>query len=404
MTDRALLIGCAPRRWPLGRPPMRLLATTLLLGACLPPITSADPGPATEPGKVELVTTGSRSACALMEDGSVRCWGAGGLVGDGTRSLRVEPVQVKGLSTGVQSLSAGLSHTCALSAAGRVWCWGENARGELGLGTTVPALEPRPVPSLPEVTQVAAGASHTCALLVTGDVRCWGVNDQYQLGGGAPAEASTPVAVEGLVSGIRNLAAGAAHTCAVTANGEVHCWGGNAHGELGLGVASAAPVARPSRVLGLPGPMMMVAAGRFHTCAVSPEGAVWCWGQNEFGALGDDTSLDRSTPVQPVGLPVPVVALSAGAGGTCAVLSGGDAYCWGSNLNGQLGDGTRIHRARPVKVVGLEGRGRMVSYGEEFSCGSTTSLRALCWGKNDQGQLGDGTDTARETPAPVAGL
>jgi alpha-tubulin suppressor-like RCC1 family protein len=99
-----------------------------------------------------------------------------------------------------------------------------------------------------------------------------------------------------------------------------------------------------------------------------------------------------------------VVALSAGAGGTCAVLSGGDAYCWGSNLNGQLGDGTRIHRARPVKVVGLEGKGRMVSYGEEFSCGTTTSLRALCWGKNDEGQLGDGTDTGRETPAPVAGL
>jgi alpha-tubulin suppressor-like RCC1 family protein len=130
---------------------------------------------------------------------------------------------------------------------------------------------------------------------------------------------------------------------------------------------------------------------------------VWCWGQNEFGALGDDTSLDRSSPVQPVGLPGPVVALSAGAGGTCAVLESGDAYCWGSNLNGQLGDGTRIHRARPVKVL-LEGEGRMVSYGEEFSCGTTRSLRALCWGKNDVGQLGDGTDAPREVPAPVVGL
>jgi alpha-tubulin suppressor-like RCC1 family protein len=380
------------------------LALLLLFVGCLPPITSRAPSPIAEPGQVEVVTTGSRSACALMEGGSVQCWGAGGLVGDGTRSLRVEPVQVKGLTTGITAISAGLAHTCALSASGLVKCWGENSSGELGVGTSSPALEPVTVASLPAgVTQISVGAAHTCALLATGEVRCWGVNDQYQVSGGAPAKAPTPVAIDGLVSGIRNLAAGAGHTCAVTANGEVHCWGGNAHGELGLGTASVAPVATPSKVLGLPGPMMMVAAGRFHTCAVSPQGAVWCWGQNEFGALGDDTSLDRSSPVQPVGLPGPVVALSAGAGGTCAVLESGDAYCWGSNLNGQLGDGTRIHRARPVKVL-LEGEGRMVAYGEEFSCGTTRSLRALCWGKNDVGQLGDGTDSPREVPAPVAGL
>jgi alpha-tubulin suppressor-like RCC1 family protein len=254
------------------------------------------------------------------------------------------------------------------------------------------------------VTQVSAGASHTCAVLGDGEVRCWGVNDQYQLGGGPGAQSLEPAVVQGLTEGIRNLAAGAGHTCAVTALGEVHCWGGNAHGELGLGVASAAPVAKPSKVVGLPDPMMMVAAGRFHTCGVSTKGAVWCWGQNENGALGDDSSIDSPVPVQPLGLPDVAVALSAGAGGTCAVLKNGDAYCWGSNANGQLGDGTRIHRARPVKVSGLEGAGRMVAYGQEFSCGTTRALRALCWGKNDEGQLGDGTDAARELPGPVQGL
>jgi alpha-tubulin suppressor-like RCC1 family protein len=381
------------------------LAIGLLCSACLAPITSEAPGPATAPGQTEAVATGARAACALMEGGAVRCWGAPGLVGDGSRSLRVEPVQVKGLSTGTVGLAAGVAHTCALSASGQVRCWGDNARGELGLGSTEAALEPAAIPELTQgVTQVAAGAFHTCALLATGEVRCWGVNDQYQLGAGAPAQADHPVPVAGLQGGVRQLAAGAAHTCAVTANGEVHCWGGNAHGELGLGIASAAPVAQPSQVQGLPGPMMMVAAGRFHTCAVSPEGALWCWGQNQFGALGDDTSLDRSLPVQPVGLGEPAVALTAGAGGTCAVLRNGDAYCWGSNANGQLGDGSRIHRARPVKVLGLEGAGRMVAYGEDFSCATTRALRALCWGKNDQGQLGDGTDATRETPAPVLGL
>ncbi len=384
----------------------RTLSTlALVLSGCLPPITSEAPPAPIEPGTVELVTAGRRSACAVIQGGSVRCWGAPGLVGDGSRSLRVEPVPVKGLNSSVRAVAAGTSHTCALTTGGKVFCWGDNARGELGLGSRAPALSPQQVAALgDEVTQVTVGASHTCARLSTGAVQCWGVNDQYQLGGAAQAESLSPIAVQGLTEGIRDVAAGAAHTCAVTANGEVHCWGGNAHGELGLGVVSAAPVAVPSKVLGLPGPMMMVAAGRFHTCAVSTAGSLWCWGQNEFGALGDDTSLDRASPVQPVGLPAAVVGLSAGAGGTCAVLANADAWCWGSNLNGQLGDGTRIHRAQPVKVLGFSGDSRMVSYGEEFSCGTTRALRALCWGKNDDGQLGDGTAAAREVPAPVMGL
>ncbi len=378
---------------------------SLWVCGCLPPITTEAPLEPAPPGKVERVATGTRHACALLEGGSLKCWGSPGLVGDGTRSLRVEPVDVRGLTTGVLAVSAGVAHTCALSSSGHVKCWGRNARGEVGLGHTDEVLKPEAIPSLLEgVVQISAGASHTCALKGSGAVVCWGVNDHSQLGAGAGAQSASPVAVVGLSAGIRLVAAGATHTCAVTIDGEVHCWGGNLHGELGLGSTSATPIATPSKVIGLPGPMVSVTAGRFHTCSVSPSGEAWCWGQNEFGALGDDTSLDRTMPVRPLGLPSSVSALSAGAGGTCAVLDTGDAYCWGNNSNGQLGDGSKIHRARPVPVAGLGGTGRMVSYGEEFSCGATRGLRALCWGRNDDGQLGDGTDTARETPAPVQGL
>jgi alpha-tubulin suppressor-like RCC1 family protein len=282
--------------------PMRALLLSGVLSlsvGCLSPITSQAPEPPPEPGNVEFVTAGSRHACALLEGGAVRCWGAGGLVGDGTRSLRVEPVPVKGLRAGVLALSAGTEHTCELSTSGHVKCWGENARGQLGLGSTVASLEPMPIPQLSEgVAQVSAGANHTCAVLSDGEVRCWGVNDQYQLGGGVASESLQPVPVKGLTEGIRNLAAGSGHTCAVTALGEVHCWGGNANGELGLGVVSVS-VAQPSKVLGLPDPMMMVAAGRNHTCGVSVKGAVWCWGDNENGALGDDRSIDSPVPVAP---------------------------------------------------------------------------------------------------------
>ncbi|MBL8951085.1 MAG: hypothetical protein JNK82_09930 [Myxococcaceae bacterium] len=372
--------------------------------ACLDPITSQAPvdRPA---GKVEAVTTGATHACALLEGGSVRCWGAPGLVGDGTRSLRVEAVEVKGLSAGVLSLSAGLAHTCELSTSGHVKCWGQNARGELGLGDDLPRLEPVAIPELLEgVSQICAGASHSCALKSSGAVFCWGANDYAQLGVVSPASAPSPVQVPALSAGIRHIAAGAAHTCAVTIEGEVHCWGSNAHGELGNGVPSPTPSAAPVRVEGLNDKAMMVVAGRSHTCALTPAGAVWCWGQNELGALGDDTSIDRALPVQPLGLPGPAVSMSAGAGGTCAVLTSGDAWCWGNNANGQLGDGSRIHRARPVPVATLERDARFVSYGEGFSCGATKTLRAMCWGKNDVGQLGDGTDAPRETPGLVRGL
>lgn len=373
------------------------------LWGCLAPITTEPPleGPQ---GKVEAISTGTRHACALLEGGALKCWGAAGLVGDGTRSLRVEPVTVEGLTAGVREVSAGDGHTCSLSTSGHVKCWGQNGRGELGLGDTEPRLSPVAIPELLEgVTQLSVGAAHSCALKSSGAVYCWGANDDGQLGPTPAAEAKSPVHVLGLAT-MRQVTAGASHTCGVTIDGDVHCWGTNLHGELGSGTPSSSPSPTPVAVAGLPGKVLAVAAGRAHTCALTPEGEVWCWGQNELGALGDDTSIDRARPVKPLGLPGPVASLSAGAGGTCAVLESGDAYCWGSNANGQLGDGSRIHRARPVQVSALAGSARSVAYGEEFSCGATRNLRALCWGKNDQGQLGDGTDAARETPGAVKGL
>jgi len=380
---------------------MRFAALMLgMSSGCLAPLTTLTPI-TQQTGQVQTVSAGARHACALLEDGSLKCWGAPGLVGDGTRSLRVSPVDVVG--DGTLEITAGIGHTCALSTRGSVSCWGINGRGELGLGTNEPALSPTLVASLGEsVTHIAAGGSHTCALSDTGHVRCWGVNDQFQLGAGVAAETSTPVLVADLANGIRDVSAGAGHTCVAVATGEIHCWGGNAHGELGIGTASSTPVAKPQRVLGLPEPMMMVRSGFAHTCAVSAAGEVLCWGQGSAGALGDDTSLDRVSPVAVKGLPAAAVDLTAGEDGTCAVLANAETYCWGDNSNGQLGDGTRIGRSAPVLVEGL--RGRAISSGRAFACAATSEHRAYCWGRNDEGQLGDGTSATRELAGPVMGL
>jgi len=377
-----------------------------LLASCLQPITSVEPVPEAA-GVAQTIAAGAAHTCVVGLDGTVRCWGAAGLVGDGTLALRVTPVAVTLDSVtpnmSVTAIAAGLMHTCALSNFGQVSCWGQNERGELGLGTTTAMLQPVQVEALgADAVQIAAGDAHTCALLITGRVVCWGVNDQFQLGAGASAEALTPVAVADLADGIRDVSAGAGHTCVVVASGQVHCWGGNAHGQLGTGIASAAPVAKPQHVPGLPEPMMMVRAGRFHTCAVSAQGEVWCWGRGGQGALGDDTSLDRLAPVKCKGLPETAVALAVGDGSTCAVLSGGATYCWGRNDVGQLGDQSRIPRSAPTAIEGLESRN--VALGAGYACVVTLAHHAMCWGRNEQGQLGDGSTQARDVPARVVGL
>jgi hypothetical protein len=397
--------------------PLWSVLVPLLCSACLEPIRgSADLECAPEVeaaacqafeqrGLARKVTVGSQHACALLETGSVRCWGAGGLVGDGTRALRPTAVDVRGLSSGVLVVSAGDQHTCAVLEGGTVRCWGDNSRGQLGTGDTQPSLEPLEVPGLgSNVTAVAAGQSHTCALHAGGQVTCWGANDRLQLGGGSATHSTRALLVEGLPANLTALTAGATHTCASTAAGEAWCWGSNTSGELGDGRSGVGLSSGPVRVEGLPGPARALTSGGGHTCARVGDGEVACWGSNATGALGDDTALDSARPVRPVGLASGVRQVRAGWAFTCAVGADGGARCWGQNQSGQLGDGTRLHRAAPVRVTGLPGAAEDVSAGMTSACAVLRDGRVYCWGGNAQGQLGDASQTDREAPVRVEGL
>jgi hypothetical protein len=249
------------------------------------------------------------------------------------------PVAVAGLSSGVAAVSAAGDHTCALTAAGGVTCWGGNYQGQLGNGTTDFDPHPTPVdvPSLSSgVAALAGGRSHHCALTVAGGVKCWGA------GFGA-----TPADVTGLTSGVATIAAGGGHACAIVAatNG-LKCWGTNGFGQLGDG--TIANQTTPVDVTGLGSGVATVAAGYEHTCATTTAGAVTCWGANATGQLGDGAGGnmgDYSTaPVDVTGLGSGVVALAAGGGvgfaHTCALTEGGTVTCWGRDEDGQLGDGT----------------------------------------------------------------
>lgn len=311
----------------------------------------------------------------------------------------------------IVAVTAGLSHTCALNAAGSVLCWGDNTYGQLGTGTrTLGGSNPYPrsVGGLADAKAVAAGDTHTCALTADGWVMCWGSNAYGQLGDGTTVSQLAPVTVTGLISGVQQIAAGGSHTCALTAAGGVKCWGDLA--------------TTPEDVPGLTSGVSAIAAGYMHTCAIVGDaavgGAVQCWGANDTGQLGNGTTTASSTPVAVQGLDSGVKAISAGgapvdrftAGGhSCAVTTAGAVKCWGWNDEGQLGDGTTTNRLAPVNVTGIAAGAQDVAAGDKHTCALVGDVAAgtagvKCWGQNHYGQLGVGTTESYPTPVQVGGF
>ncbi|MBU6335456.1 MAG: RCC1 repeat-containing protein, partial [Chloroflexi bacterium] len=191
------------------------------------------------------------------------------------------------------------------------------------------------------------------------------------------------------------------HTCALTTAGTVLCWGYNDQGQLGTGdrVARLAPTSVP----GIGGSVQSIDAGFRHTCVLLSGGAIRCWGWNDVGQLGDGTTTTRMTPTDVIGLPRAARAVAAGPWTTCALLDDGSVYCWGRNDDGQLGDGTTTQRTRPVRVA-LPGSATAIAAGHSHICALDQDGAVSCWGSNTYGQVGDGTTTRRLTPVPVAGV
>jgi hypothetical protein len=330
------------------------------------------------------IAAGGHDGCVVTGRGGVRCWGQG---------YGAKPIDVIGLSGGASRIAVGFGHSCVLTDSGGVKCWGNNFAGALGDGTAASSVTPVEVVGLSNgVTAVAVGDMHSCALSSAGGVRCWGFNRAGQVGDGTTSDRSTAVPVSGLQASVKAISAGSYHSCALTAKGGVECWGDN---------YGATPVGVP----GLQSGVIAIAAGFGHSCALTSAGGVRCWGSNGDGQLGDGTTGIRTTPVDVVGLSTGVSAIAAGGEHTCALTTSGAVQCWGADFRGELGGGasTFAVRTTPVAVAGLSGVAAIAA-GREHSCALMTTGDVKCWGRDDFGQLGDGTKAfGRWTPVGVVG-
>ena len=257
---------------------------------------------------------------------------------------------VGGFTNWVQ-ISAAVRHTVAVRANGQAWAWGYNFYGQLGDGTTTDRSSPvSVVGGFTDWVQISAGNSHTVAVRANGQAWTWGLNFFGQLGDNTTTDRSSPVSVVGGFTDWVQISAGSFHTTAVRANGQAWGWGYNHYGRLGDGTTTGR--SSPVSVVGGFTDWVQISAGHIHTAAVRANGQAWGWGYNAGGQLGDDTTTNRSSPVSVVGGFTDWVQIDAGSGHTAAVRANGQAWCWGMNSSGRLGDGTINDSSSPVSVVG----------------------------------------------------
>jgi alpha-tubulin suppressor-like RCC1 family protein/WD40 repeat protein len=342
------------------------------------------------------VTAGGVHTCGVTTTGEVLCWGWNyhGQLGDGSRPVKMVPAPVPGASA-FAAVSAGHVHTCGVTTGAQAECW-----GVLPLSTGLTGnIPPTPVSGELAFPSVNAGAFYTCGVTTGGQAYCWGLNGSGQLGDGTLTDRSDPVLVAG-GGAFASLSVGTTHTCGVTTSGQAYCWGRNYSGELGDGTLIDRPTPAP-----VSGGLVFtsLAAGPRHTCGVTTSEQAYCWGDGIDSQLGDGSGTSRLVPT-PVAGGLAFASLGTGVLHTCGVTPSGQAYCWGRNTYGQLGDGTFTHRSTPALVSGgLTFASVSAESGGDHTCGITTSGQAYCWGRNDTGQLGDGTLTNRSSPVLVSG-
>lgn len=358
---------------------------------------------------------GSHS-CAVIVDGTIRCWGQNnsGQLGNGTVIDSSVPVLVSGIMTASTVVTGLSSYTCALLTNGSVRCWGRNGVGQLGNGTTTDSALPVAVTGLVSATQITAGDVQVCARIINGTVQCWGMVGSNVTFPSPPAflmpvERLGPSSVNpGSVTAVSN---GMDYTCAILSSGGISCWGNHTDGRFGQGSTLGEQY---GLVLGIT-TASQISVGTHYACARLADGTIKCWG-SAYGTLGDGGTVQSASPVTVSGITT-ATAVTTASGHSCVLLADGTVKCWGKNGSGQLGTGNYDGVIclsggglvpgpcvlTPTTAPGFSAVTKMDA-GGAHTCALQTGGTVRCWGANQHGQLGLGTLTSMTTPALVSGF
>lgn len=295
---------------------------------------------------------------------------------------------------------ATAAHTVYVKGDATLWGWGSNSSGQLGDGTTIDRANRVQVTTLSGMKAVDTGEDHTVALKSDGTVWTWGNNSNGQLGNGTTLNSSVPVQVTSL-SNVIDVTAGNKFTVVLKSDGTVWAWGINSSGQLGNGTTTDSPI--PVQVTGLSTAATAVSAGFDHVLSLQSDTSVWAWGSNSNGQLGNGTTTDSALPVQVAGLSS-MIAIAAGDDFSLALLNTDlTVRAWGKNSNGQLGNGTTTDSSTAVAVSGLASM-TAIAAGHDHAVALKNDGTVWTWGDNSNGQLGNGTTTGSTLPVQVNGL
>ena len=349
-------------------------------------------------------SAGGGHSCGLQLDGTAFCWGSNvsGELGTGALGTGISLPIAVATTLKFKVISAGASHTCAIATDGTAWCWGTNKSGQLGSSQSAgfnsasslvpaPVALPSPPAALP-LTSISAGVSHSCAIDANGSAFCWGNNIWGQVDASKicqtpcnPQPFTLPLTFPGPHT-FAAISAGESVTCGIT-SGSVVCWGSSL---LGVPTNMAAPFG-PATVGGVSG-AVSISAGVSSVCAVDGAGALFCWGDNTFGQLGNGSVTGPGAfSMLPVRVSGPATYKQVSVGGllACAVTTGGTVECWGDDIWGELGDGTMGGLSSIPRAI-LPFTSTWVSSGGSHACSLDSEGVIACWGNNHHGQIGHG--------------
>ena len=360
----------------------------------------------------------SKTICGIMRSEYSFCWGYNGTgqVGDSTTTHRNKPTYFNSSTLNIE-VASNSGHSCVIATGStKMYCVGENTYGQLGDGSTTNSTTPVKVDvsALPigdqSFAKVSVGNQHTCGISTSGKVYCWGRNHNGQLGDGLSiSDHHTPYAIFG-TDVYSNIQAGNHFTCGYNSTaGKIKCWGLNSLGQLGNG-SSPGATSVPTNIDDSGGTITFapetLTVNLYHACAITSDyGKIFCWGSNAYGQLGTGDFVDSSSPVGVLSSSIIAPSkISAGGSHTCVVSGVGEIWCWGANSSGEVSSGCSgsvpTYYSSPIVKSGSYNFVN-VNAGNANTCGISSTGILYCWGHNDLGQLGNGTNTNSPCPSMV---